>query len=81
VSPPSAKLVQLVRGTFVNSLYKAFSGMVENAERGVKEDDAGTDEGGVVASDPERSGEVVGEEMNQVSPHPLPLPQHFTHPY
>ena len=33
VSPPPAKLVQLVRGQFVTSLYKALSGMVENAER------------------------------------------------
>ena len=33
VSPPPAKLVQMVRGQFVNSLYKALSGMVENAEK------------------------------------------------
>ncbi|KXS96019.1 hypothetical protein AC578_3905 [Pseudocercospora eumusae] len=31
--PPSAKLLQVVRGTFVNSLYKGLSGMVENAEK------------------------------------------------
>ena len=33
VSPPPPKLVHMVRGQFVNSLYKALSGMVENAER------------------------------------------------
>ncbi|KAF6225296.1 hypothetical protein HO173_012847 [Letharia columbiana] len=32
VSPPTAKLVQMVRSQFVTSLYKALSGMVENAE-------------------------------------------------
>ena len=35
VAPPSAKMLQLVRSQFVASLYKAFSGMVENAERPV----------------------------------------------
>jgi exocyst complex component 2 len=33
VSPPPAKLVQMVRAQFVTSLYKALSGMIENAER------------------------------------------------
>ncbi|WPG97422.1 exocyst complex component sec5 [Acrodontium crateriforme] len=32
VMPPPAKLLQAVRGSFVTSLYKALSGMVENAE-------------------------------------------------
>ena len=32
VSPPPSKLVQMVRSQFVTSLYKALSGMVENAE-------------------------------------------------
>ena len=35
VSPPPNKLLQLVRSHFVTSLYKALSGMVENAERPV----------------------------------------------
>ncbi|OQN98106.1 hypothetical protein B0A48_15938 [Cryoendolithus antarcticus] len=43
IVPPSAKLLQAVRGCFVTSLYKALSGTVENAERpgidGRKEDD------------------------------------------
>ena len=33
VSPPAAKLTQMVRSQFVTSLYKALSGMVENAEK------------------------------------------------
>lgn len=33
VVPPSAKLLQALRGAFVTSLYKALSGMVENAEK------------------------------------------------
>ncbi|KAI9797041.1 MAG: hypothetical protein M1835_002291 [Candelina submexicana] len=36
VLPPPAKLLHLVRSQFVTSLYKAFSGMVENAEKSVK---------------------------------------------
>ena len=35
VAPPPSKLLQMVRGQFVTSLYKALSGMVENAERPV----------------------------------------------
>lgn len=33
IVPPSAKLLQAVRGCFVTSLYKGLSGMVENAEK------------------------------------------------
>ena len=33
ITPPAAKLVQMVRSSFVTSMYKALSGMVENAER------------------------------------------------
>lgn len=39
VLPPPAKLLHLVRSQFVTSLYKAFSGMVENAERSLKTED------------------------------------------
>lgn len=41
VTPPPAKLLQMVRTQFVTSVYKALSGLVENAERPVKsgEDD------------------------------------------
>ena len=34
IVPPSSKLLQIVRTQFVSSLYKALSGMVENAEKG-----------------------------------------------
>lgn len=33
VTPPPAKLLQMVRSQFVSSVYKALSGLVENAER------------------------------------------------
>jgi exocyst complex component 2 len=36
VFPPQAKLLQMVRSQYVTTLYKALSGMVENAERAVK---------------------------------------------
>lgn len=41
VTPPPAKLLQMVKTQFVTSIYKALSGMVENAEKPVKvgEDD------------------------------------------
>lgn len=41
VTPPPAKLLQMVRTQFVTSVYKALSGLVENAERPMKpeEDD------------------------------------------
>ncbi|KAH8804967.1 exocyst complex component Sec5-domain-containing protein [Xylogone sp. PMI_703] len=50
VLPPPAKLLQMVRSQFVTTLYKALSGMVENAEKPVKktEDDWTTDSGGII---------------------------------
>ncbi|TGO59211.1 hypothetical protein BOTNAR_0167g00070 [Botryotinia narcissicola] len=47
--PPPAKLLQMVRSQFVTTLYKALSGMVENAERSVKktEDDWTADTDGL----------------------------------
>ncbi|OAA62350.1 exocyst complex component Sec5 [Cordyceps fumosorosea ARSEF 2679] len=36
VLPPPAKLLQMVRSQYVTTLYKALSGMVENAERALK---------------------------------------------
>ncbi|KKF97639.1 Exocyst complex component SEC5 [Ceratocystis platani] len=36
VLPPPAKLQQMVRSQYVTTLYKALSGMVENAERSIK---------------------------------------------
>lgn len=39
VLPPPTKLLQMVRSQYVTTLYKALSGMVENAERAVKKAD------------------------------------------
>ncbi len=39
LSPPPEKLLQTVRSQFVASLYKALSGMVENAEKSTKAND------------------------------------------
>ncbi|KAH7031109.1 exocyst complex component Sec5-domain-containing protein [Microdochium trichocladiopsis] len=39
VLPPPTKLLQMVRSQYVTTLYKALSGMVENAERAVKKTD------------------------------------------
>lgn len=39
VLPPPTKLLQMVRSQYVTTLYKALSGMVENAERSVKQTD------------------------------------------
>lgn len=51
VLPPPAKLLQMVRSQFVTTLYKALSGMVENAEKVVKkeEDDWTTDTDGLAS--------------------------------
>jgi len=51
VLPPPAKLLQMVRSQFVTTLYKALSGMVENAEKAVKkaEDDWTTDSDGLAS--------------------------------
>ncbi|KFA72503.1 hypothetical protein S40288_06652 [Stachybotrys chartarum IBT 40288] len=39
VLPPPSKLLQMVRSQYVTTLYKALSGMVENAERSTKKAD------------------------------------------
>ena len=39
VLPPPTKLLVMVRSQFVTTLYKALSGMVENAEKAVKKED------------------------------------------
>ncbi|EGX92797.1 exocyst complex component Sec5 [Cordyceps militaris CM01] len=39
VLPPPPKLLQMVRSQYVTTLYKALSGMVENAERSLKKTD------------------------------------------
>lgn len=58
VSPPPAKLVQMVKSQFVTSLYRALSGMVENAQRSkTQRDDDGAAgaEDLVVSKDGDRS--------------------------
>ncbi|AEO55211.1 hypothetical protein MYCTH_2298813 [Thermothelomyces thermophilus ATCC 42464] len=55
VTPPPTKLLQMVRSQYVTTLYKALSGMVENAERFPKKaDDEWTVEvdGNVLVSNP-----------------------------
>jgi exocyst complex component 2 len=51
VVPPPAKLLTMVRSQFVTTLYKALSGMVENAEKTIKkaEDDWTTDAEGLTS--------------------------------
>jgi exocyst complex component 2 len=48
ITPPPAKLLQMVKTQFVTSVYKALSGMVENSEKPVKVDE---DDWIVVTSD------------------------------
>lgn len=52
VLAPPTKLLQMVRSQYVTTLYKALSGMVENAERSVKktDDEWLTDTDGLVAT-------------------------------
>jgi exocyst complex component 2 len=69
VLPPSAKLLQMVRSQYVTTLYKALSGMVENAERSVKksDDDWTTDmDGFVTFTDPStgRASMIGGGTIN-----------------
>lgn len=52
VQPPPTKLLQTVRSQYVTTLYKALSGMVENAERSLRrtDDEWTTEEGFVVVN-------------------------------
>lgn len=52
VQAPPSKLLQMVRSQYVTTLYKALSGMVENAERSARkaDDDWTTEEGFVVVN-------------------------------
>ncbi|TRX93766.1 hypothetical protein FHL15_005442 [Xylaria flabelliformis] len=62
IPPPTAKLLQMVRSQYVTTLYKALSGMVENAEKAVKkaEDEWTTDMDGSIGSYSERTSVVAG---------------------
>jgi exocyst complex component 2 len=65
VLPPQQKLLQMVRSQYVTTLYKALSGMVENAERSIKktDDEWTTDVDGYVATNGSESAKssTVGE--------------------
>lgn len=58
VPPPPTKLLQMVRSQYVTTLYKALSGMVENAERPVKK---GEDEWTTAQDGWQGSGSVTQE--------------------
>ena len=58
VVPPPAKLLQALRGAFVTSLYKALSGMVENAEKMKKDGLVDTDPDGVTTAKSATGGEA-----------------------
>ncbi|KAI1446393.1 exocyst complex component Sec5-domain-containing protein [Annulohypoxylon stygium] len=62
VLPPPTKLLQMVRSQYVTTLYKALSGMVENAERAIKkaDDEWTTDTDLVVAPTNDRASLAVG---------------------
>ncbi|KAI1425499.1 exocyst complex component Sec5-domain-containing protein [Xylaria sp. FL1777] len=63
ILPPPAKLLQMVRSQYVTTLYKALSGMVENAERTVKkaEDEWTTDLDSSIGSNRERASVISGK--------------------
>lgn len=71
VVPPSAKLLQTIRGGFVTSLYKALSGMVENAEKGSSGEARDDDPDGITlpaGAEARGDGEVVLlDSRNEVS--------------
>ena len=61
VSPPPAKLVQMVKSQFITSLYKALSGMIENAERSIPGSEASeSNEAGVLTSQSNSQGSANG---------------------
>ncbi|ORY62934.1 exocyst complex component Sec5-domain-containing protein [Pseudomassariella vexata] len=62
VLPPPTKLLQMVRSQYVTTLYKALSGMVENAERAVKkaDDEWTTELDALVKSGDDRASLSVG---------------------
>lgn len=68
VSPPPAKLVQMVRSQFMTSLYKSLSGMVENAERSKsrneEDESTGADDLKVMASGAASTG--VNNKVGQI---------------
>ena len=82
VLPPQSKLLQMVRSQYVTTLYKALSGMVENAERPVKQvDDDWTIESdsGVLASVTGASGHLGRSVLDPADR--VGLPYTFIYPY
>lgn len=84
VQPPPTKLLQMVRSQYVTTLYKALSGMVENAERSVRklDDEWTTEEGFVVVNgDSSRASSMGGASTvnagDRVSSAPSPPPFFF----
>lgn len=68
IVPPSAKLLQVVRGCFTTSLYKSLNGMVENAENSKYEGNgvgAEIDPDGVTIA---KKRELDGEDMYGTEP-------------
>lgn len=66
VQAPSTKLLQTVRNQYVSTLYKALSGMVENAERSVRkiDDEWTTEDGFVVNGANSRMPDMSGATIN-----------------
>ncbi|KAI0599403.1 exocyst complex component Sec5-domain-containing protein [Biscogniauxia sp. FL1348] len=62
VLAPPAKLLQMVRSQYVTTLYKAFSGMVENAERAIKkaDDEWATDSEALIRSGDDTPSFIAG---------------------
>ncbi|KAI1169828.1 exocyst complex component Sec5-domain-containing protein [Nemania sp. FL0916] len=63
ILPPPTKLLQMVRSQYVTTLYKALSGMVENAERAVKkaEDEWTTDVDAPIGPNSDRASAMAGK--------------------
>ncbi|KAI0165637.1 exocyst complex component Sec5-domain-containing protein [Xylariaceae sp. FL1272] len=63
ILPPPDRLLQMVRSQYVTTLYKALSGMVENAEKSIKkaEDDWATDLETPTDSNRERTAIIAGK--------------------
>lgn len=79
VQPPPTKLLQMVRSQYVTTLYKALSGMVENAERFIRktDDEWTTEEGFVVVNGGSTRASSAGAAStvnagDRVSPEPRP---------
>lgn len=80
VLPPPTKLLQMVRSQYVTTLYKALSGMVENAERSLKKTDdewSADNEWSIVAPSTEayisRSTLDAGDRVSCAGPYLLPF--------